>query len=213
MESSSLRLPTLVEVSLPDVKVWSSALAAFPDDSGFLVSYGSSIWHITPDFKLSRWAGQIMSDGWTSDGEKLEAATFLDPTGIVFVGADVYIVDRADNCIRKVSNGNISTYAGVPGKGRKSTINFAFSSPHHAVEHDSRLYVSNSGKDNIVVLNLLQNTVECIIGNDAPVDGSWGKCTFKYPIGLAVNKSTNTLYIADADGCALQEADLSKKNK
>jgi hypothetical protein len=217
MDQPALRLPTLVEASFPPGKFWSSALAHFSPDNSFLVSRGPSIWHVSADFKQSHWAGSLSGKGSVRDGHRLNEATFIDPTGIVVVGTDVYIIDRTDNTIRKVSGDQVTTYACAEQPKRNPKVFVELSSPHHAVEHNGLLYVSNSGKNNIVVINLLENCLEAIIGVSTPTpsmktlpSGAWAPCTFDYPIGLAVNRSNNSIYVAD-QGNTIRELLLADK--
>ena len=216
MTQYTLRLSTLVEASFPPGK-WSSALTHFPPDNGFLVSHGSSIWHVSTDFKRSHWAGSLSGEV-VRDGHRLKEAAFLDPTGIVIVGCDVYVIDRADNSIRKVYGDQVTTYACAKHMKRDQKVFVELSYPHHAVEHNGLLYVSNAGKHNIVVINLLENRLESIIGASTPTSnmksspsGAWASCTFDYPIGLAVNRLNNSIYVADASGNTIRELLVAEK--
>jgi sugar lactone lactonase YvrE len=68
---------------------------------------------------MSTYAGTGGVTGYSGDGGAATAATLSGPTGIAFDTAEnLYIADRANNCIRKVTTaGIISTYAGTSGTG------------------------------------------------------------------------------------------------
>lgn len=61
-------------------------------------------------------AGGLWVRGGFRDGPGSQAE-FDQPEGVVARGTDVYVADSNNRCIRRIdASGNVSTYAGVPGK-------------------------------------------------------------------------------------------------
>ena len=68
-------------------------------------------------YLISTIAGQgpPATGGYSGDGGAATAAQLWLPTGMAYAKGNLYIADSANHCVRMVSNGNISTFAGTCG--------------------------------------------------------------------------------------------------
>jgi sugar lactone lactonase YvrE len=72
------------------------------------------VWHITPAGAISVFAGVLNSCGYNADGIAATSAHLNSPYGVtVDSKGNLFIGDAANNRVRKVSGGIISTYAGT----------------------------------------------------------------------------------------------------
>jgi uncharacterized protein (TIGR03437 family) len=141
------------------------------------------------------------TSGYTGDGGAATKAELNNPAAVaVDSSGNVYIADTGNNVIRKVSGGNISTFAGNVGNsgnppgyggdgGPANNLGVLFSAPA-AVTLDSagNLYIADSGN------GLIR---EVTGGNINSVAGSGSTATkLTHPIGIAFDSAGN-LYIAD----------------
>jgi mucin-19 len=95
------------------------------------------------------------------------SAQFASPVSSAFNSADgsLYVADTLNNCIRKVYQGNVSTYAGVnnPGFVDGAPQQARFSSPTSLAIYQGFLYVADTGNDAIRRIDLSNGTVSTLI--------------------------------------------------
>ncbi|MBI6545598.1 MAG: hypothetical protein HY692_02315, partial [Cyanobacteria bacterium NC_groundwater_1444_Ag_S-0.65um_54_12] len=160
---------------------------------------GCRIRKILPDGTVSTLAGNGVPD--LVDGSGL-AASFRYPYGLVAdASGDVYVADRGNSCIRKVSPGGaVTTLAGtnVQGYVDGDGSNARFSSPYGiTLASDGNLYVADPGIERIrrVTLN---GTVTTVAGSGISntVDGSLAIAEFAGVRAIAAD-SRGHLYVGD----------------
>jgi PKD repeat protein len=101
-----------------------------------------------------------------TDGTKA-SARYNAPVGIaVASNGDVYVADRSNHCIRKISGGTVSTIAGSPGNsGKVNGIGSIarFSAPYNVFIDGNSLLVCDYGNSAIRKINLSNNEVTDLI--------------------------------------------------
>ena len=142
-------------------------------------------------------------DGGAATSAQLNspAAVALDPSG------NLYIADRANNCIRKVSGGKISTVAGIcasagaySGDGGSATAAYLNAPTALAFDQSGNLYVADL-LNHVVRRFAPGGSISTFAGaGQAGFNGDGGSATatdLNQPFGLAVDASNN-VYIADS---------------
>ena len=91
-------------------------VAVDADDNVYVADSGNHvIRRITPEGVVTLFAGQAGTGGWV-DGTTSEAR-FFSPSQLAFDGSgNLYVSDSGNHTIRKIAQGNVSTYAGYPGQ-------------------------------------------------------------------------------------------------
>jgi sugar lactone lactonase YvrE len=165
--------------------------------------------------------------GFTGDGGQACAATFSQPSSLVFgPDATLYIADQRNVRIRTITpDGVISTIAGdghfgnVGDGGPMALAEFGWDtsdtppvSGGFALADDT-LYVADSGNNRIRRINLSTGIIDCIGGLSAQAgySGDGGPAvdaTFNWPLFIALGPD-NRLYIADRSNHAVRAIDLA----
>jgi uncharacterized protein (TIGR03437 family) len=145
--------------------------------------------------------------GYTGDGSDATSAELNDPQGVAVDSAgNIYIADTANNAVRKVSGGKISSIVGSPtgsagytGDGGPGTTAQVFLPSALALDSSGNLYIADSGNDAIRKLTP-GGTISTFAGQGGPGFGGDGgtatRAQINNPSGLAVDSAGN-LYIAD----------------
>ena len=152
-----------------------------------------------------------------NDGD-FQTAAFNHPQGMALDGNFLYIADTANQLIRRIDLGakRVETVAGtgeqiyetsVGGAAREIPLN----SPWDLQLVGKQLFVAMAGDHQIWMMDLTQNTIAPFAGSgtEERADGSFTKCAFAQPSGLA-SDGVN-LYVADAESNVIREVDLEKK--
>ena len=143
--------------------------------------------------------------GFGGDGGPATAANLYNPTSVaVDSGGNLYIADTANQCVRKVSNGVITTFAGRGsgingfGDGGPATAAFFASVSGIAVDSAGNVYVSDSAAGR--VRRISNGIITTVAGNgNRGFSGDGGLATSALlwqPADLAVDSAGN-LYIND----------------
>jgi PKD repeat protein len=150
--------------------------------------------------------------GFSGDGGQATSAQLNHPWGVVVDGqGTVYVGDKDNNRVRKVSGGIITTVAGNGTPGFSGDGGQATSAQLHypeslALDATGSLYIADYG--NHRVRKLSNGIVTTVAGDGTPgYSGDGGQATsaeLRYPAGVAVDAQGN-LYIADAGNDAIRE--------
>lgn len=163
-------------------------------------NYNDTIRKISPAGVVTTFAGLAGTQG--GDDGTNSTARFDSPIGVAVDGSDnVYVADRANGAIRKITpDGVVTTLAGkviigfVDGTGPAA----AFSNPSGvATDSSNNVYVCDYG--NNAIRKVTQAGVVTTIAGNGTVgsnDGTGSQATFNNPIGLAVD-SLGNVYVAD----------------
>ena len=181
------------------------AIAADPLGNLIIADASNSrIRSITPAGQVTTIAGSSLngSSAGYSDGSALSSRFYL-PLGVaVDSNGTIYVSDSYNVCIRKISNGTVSTLAGVAGRSGFSDGNSTtakFSNPQGiAVDANGILYVADSLGNRVRKISPNGN-VTTLAGNGTlgNLDGTGPNSMFNGLTGVYLRSQTN-LMVADA---------------
>ncbi len=146
------------------------------------------------------------------------AAGFNSPGGMTTDGTNLYVVDIANNAIRKVviATGEVTTFAGLAGgpTGTADGIGAAagFNQPYGITSDGTNLYVADSGNQTIRKIVIETGDVSTLAGTAGAMDvvnGVGADARFYYPSNIT-NDSTY-LYVAENPTDRLRKIDLVSK--
>jgi sugar lactone lactonase YvrE len=177
---------------------------------------------VTPGGVVTTLAGLAGSNG-SSDGTG-SAARFNYPSGVAVDGAgNVYVADRDNETIRKVTPGGVvTTLAGnaaianqwgspIGGYADGTGSAARFYSPSGvAADFAGNVYVADTGSFTIrkVAPGGVVTTLAGLAGSQGSADGTGGAAQFNGPHGVAVDNATN-LYVADTYNCTIRKVTAS----
>jgi|GEM_PF-1048953 hypothetical protein len=140
-----------------------------------------------------------------------DSSLVRNPGGIVVDSVnDIYFADDYNYCIRKISNGIVSTVAGVPG-----TFGYQDGAANQALFHRPRYITLDSNGvmyitdiNNNVVRKYTNGIVSTFAGTGVAggADGTDSTATFSAPVGIA-STYNNFLYVVDGGGNKLRKID------
>lgn len=143
------------------------------------------------------------------------ASKFNAPVGVaVASNGDIYVADRNNHCIRKISGGNVTTIAGkkgVQGHDNGTGTAATFDAPFNVYIDGNTLYVADYGNSAIRKIDLSNNAVTDFItsGLSAPTDlckfeGAWyiteRTCVKRYENSIVSLYVGSTSQSGDVDG-------------
>jgi hypothetical protein len=164
---------------------------------------------VTPGAVVTTLAGLVQLDAFGNlvhgsvDGTG-SGARFYDPTGVAVDSADnVYVADRSNNTIRRVTPaGVVTTLAGLAGSagnadgtGTGARFNYPFGV---AVDSAGNVYVADTVNCTIRKITPVGvvTTLAGLAGSVGGTDGTGNAARFHYPTGVAVD-GTGNIYVAD----------------
>lgn len=144
------------------------------------------------------------TSGYSGDNGPAAAAQLSAPSGVAVDSvANIYIADTGNGCIRKVSNGIITTVAGIyledaPLGDNGPAIGAGLSAPSGvAVDSAGNIYIADTY--NCRIRKVSKGVITTVAGSACGFAGDSGPATsarLNYPFGVAVD-STGNIYIAD----------------
>jgi len=154
--------------------------------------------------------------GFNGDGGNATDAALNSPIRLVVDSSgNTYIADYSNHAIRKVSNGKISTIAGLgiggySGDGGPATSALLYYPMGLAIDANNNLYIADSG-NNVVRFITASGTISTIAGTGTAGNGASGglatATSLNGPSGVAI--SNGMLYIADTNNNLIRKVDLS----
>jgi sugar lactone lactonase YvrE len=193
-------------------------------------TYNNRVVKVTPQGKVSTVAGDGAA-GYSGDGRLAAFAELNEPTGVaVDAKGDLYIADSANNVIRRVDakTGIITTVAGDVAADKANDGLGGFSGdngPATAAQLNDPQGIAVDGAGDLFIADTFNNAIREVtpagtittVVNAAPATGgtptagseSSGKAPtaskLNTPYGIAIDPSTDDLYIADTDNSKIAE--------
>jgi sugar lactone lactonase YvrE len=141
------------------------------------------------------------------NGAALTVAAFSSPTGIAISSSgDVFVTDTNNCVVRKISSGQVSTFAGAGptscGGADGTTTSAQFNGPTGiTIDVSNNLYVADTVSNKIRRITP-QGVVTTIAGSGASgsADGTGSSATFNTPTGIAVDTNGNIFVTEYASG-------------
>jgi len=161
---------------------------------------GATIRKITPDGVVTTLAG-LAGSGGSANGTG-SAARFGSPSGVAVDSAgNVYVADRGNNRIRKITPaGVVTTLAGsTAGSADGDAAAAKFSSPYGvAVDPAGNVYVADDGNNAIrkITPGGVVTTLAGLAGATGSADGFGAAARFSDPQGVALDSAGN-IFVAD----------------
>jgi sugar lactone lactonase YvrE len=185
---------------------------ALDGTGNLLVAYANNtIGQLTPAGAYSLYAGVPSAIG-NSNGPVLQA-TFNGSYGVAADGAgNIYVADSANNVIRKIAGGVVTTFAGtgIAGSADGPAATASFNSPLGiAVDSNGNLYVADTLNSTIRKITISGGaaTVSTYAGTATPLggftDGTGSAASFSFPFDLTVDANGN-VYVADTSNAAVR---------
>ena len=170
----------------------------------------STIRKVTPSGVVTTLAGLAGNTG-SGDGAG-NNARFNHPSGVTVDSAgNIYVADRLNQTIRKVTSGGVvTTLAGLAGSyssvdGTGSAARF-WAPSGVAVDNAGNVYVADGGNSEIrkVTSGGVVTTLAGLAGNKGSADGTGSDARFNYPFGVAVDSAGN-VYVAERDNFTIRK--------
>lgn len=152
------------------------------------------------------------TQGYTGDSGGATSAQLDLPGGVAFDSSgNMYIADSANNVVRKVSGGTITTLAGTGTAGyagdKGPATSAELSNPTGvAVDSMGNVYIADANNQ-VIRMVATSGEITTFAGNNVPgYQGDLGpanEAELNVPVAVAVDKSNN-VYIADANNNAIR---------
>jgi len=202
------------------VTTFASGAATFGDPRGLVADGTGNIYvadslknvihKVTRSGTVSLLAGNSAKPG-SSDGTT-SSALFNEPIGVAInnITGTLYVTDSANNTIREISNGSVSTLAGLAG--RTSSVDGIGA----AARFEDPYALALDGAGNVFVADATDHSIRKITpdgnvttfagkgGSFGSDDGSGAAARFKSPLGIAADTAGN-VYVADTGNYTIRK--------
>lgn len=135
------------------------------------------------------------------------ASKFSFPVGVVRDSkGNIFIADFGIHCIRKISNGEVSTFAGSPTEGNTDGLGVAaqFSAPNYmTIGQNDNLYVSEFSNNRIRKITPTAEVTTVTGGDQGFANGTAASAQFHNPYEIKFDKSGN-LIICDGNNSRIR---------
>lgn len=160
-------------------------------------------------------AGESGQAGMTTFAGSATSSKFIYPTAVaVDSGGNVYFVDQGADAVYKVSGGNVSVVAGIPGTAgslnASTGAGATFDGPQGiAVDGSGNVYVSDT--NNSVIRKISATGVVSTLAGSAGVTGTTdgSSALFNFPGGIVFDPKSGNLYVADYDNSTIRSVNPS----
>jgi trimeric autotransporter adhesin len=158
---------------------------------------------IAADGTISAFAG-VGAPGYAGDGGPATSAFMGGPSGIAIRGSDIYIIDRENHVLRKVSGGIITTVSGTgnggyAGDGGPANLAVLRHPSGVAIDGSGNIYITEQGNSSIRRITAATGIIDTFAGGGSgDYGGDGGPATaasFHMPWGVALDGAD--LYISD----------------
>jgi hypothetical protein len=171
------------------------------DQDAELTSSNSVDFTFLPQYTVTTLAGDTISG--STDGPALTGARFSSPMGIAIDNlGNIYVADASNHCIRKITGGVVSTYAGQKGTSgfanSSNPLSALFNFPYGIDINSSREMFVADVANNAIRRILPSGTVSTFCGSatSGHADGFGSAASFAFPMGVTLFQDT-ILFIAD----------------
>ncbi len=160
-------------------------------------------------YVISTFAGQgpPVSPGYSGDNGAPTSAQLYFPTGIAYAGGKLYIADQTNHCVRMVSGGVITTFAGVcgtpgyAGDGGAATLANLDNPTGVAVDPNGDVLIADTS-NNVVRIVVPKGIISTFAGNHSTgtSTGDGGPATngvLAAPTAIASDAAGN-IYVTDS---------------
>ena len=145
-----------------------------------------------------------------ADGTAFQAM-FASPTGVAVNSAgDLFIADTNNHRIRRVSpKGEVSTFAGA-GSGKfldGPAAKACFREPSSvAIDSKGNVLVADNANHRVRIIDAAGQTVRTLAGSSRGdfADGKGEDASFYFPSAIAIDRNTDTIYVADSWNCRIR---------
>ena len=151
-----------------------------------------------------------------------DQARFRDPQGLACDGEAVYVADTGNHALRRIdlASGAVETLAGIGRRGAMlggptPADKTALASPWDLEIDGTVLFFANAGSHQLGLLDLASRQVAALAGDGAEAlgDGPAAEAHLAQPSGLALDRSSNTLYFLDSETSALRALTLTQPRR
>ena len=168
-------------------------------------------------------AGSVIA-GFSGDNGPAANATLNTPTGVAVTsdGTTIYIADQKNHRVRRISSGQITTFAGNGGIGFSGDGALATAAALNlptsiVIDPDSNVLITDQGNDRIRCVGFSDNLITTIAGNGSAGnngDGGLAKdATLDHPTALTVDRrngaTRSEVYFSDAANLRVRRLNVS----
>jgi len=148
-------------------------------------------------------------------------AQFRAPQGLAAADGMILVADTGNHAIREIDTQTerVRTLAGTGERGMvvdetEPSLAAELASPWDVLLDGDVAYIANAGTHQVLALDLPARELAPLAGNGGEdlVDGDGRTAQFAQPSGLALDASTSTLYVADAETSAVRAVDLADRS-